>query len=245
MVSIQVLVFIWCLFRAQQEALDIFGVNAEELGALSDNEDDDEEEYDEDEEDLEEDYNEDENEEDDYTQTKMAKKRQKQLKLKHKIEEIFEPQELAKNLLTEFDQLVRLEDKPERFMLRTLAVTEEPDEAELEREARWIFAQAFQGKRTLSDQETPAPKQEDRYDEGKKASSPVVTKIKDVLNFVRNEFLEVPFIAFYRKEYIYTDVNKVNKSTDLELPDLWKIYEMDEKVGDSVRHKYWPFLDLN
>jgi hypothetical protein len=81
----------------------------------------------------------------DFTQ-RTAKKRQKQqrLKLMHKIEDIFEPQELAKNLLTEFDQQVRIEDKPERFMLRTLPVSEEAEEVELEREARWIFAQAFQ-----------------------------------------------------------------------------------------------------
>jgi transcription elongation factor SPT6 len=67
--------------------------------------------------------------------------------------------------------------------------------------------------------------------------SPVVAKIKDVLNFIRNEFLEVPFIAFYRKEYIYTDVNKINKNTDLELPDLWKIYEMDEKYCQLKNRK--------
>ncbi len=48
------------------------------------------------------------------------KKRQKQRRLKvmHKIEDIFEPQELEKNLLTEFDQQIRIEDKPERFMVK-------------------------------------------------------------------------------------------------------------------------------
>ena len=95
----------------------------------------------------------------------------------------------------------------------------------------------FQGKKTLSDQDYQPPKQEDRYEDGNTVPSPVVVKIKDVLNFIRNEFLEVPFIAFYRKEYIYTDVNKINKSTDLELPDLWKIYEMDEKYCQLKNRK--------
>jgi hypothetical protein len=53
-----------------------------------------------------------------------------------------------------------------------------------------------------------------------KATS-AVAKIKDVLNFIRNEYFEVPFIANYRKEHILPE---------LQLKDLWKIYEMDEKV---------------
>ena len=99
-------------------------MNAEELGAVSDDEENDEEEYDEDLEDEIDDDDEvekDVDDEDDVTQ-KAAKKRQRQRRLKvmHKIEDIFEPQELVKNLLTEFDQQVRLEDKPERFMVSWL-----------------------------------------------------------------------------------------------------------------------------
>lgn len=72
------------------------------------------------------------------------KRRQRRLKAQHKIEDIFEPQELEKNLLTERDQQIRLEDKPERFMVRTVPVTSEPDDGELELEAMWIYRQAFQ-----------------------------------------------------------------------------------------------------
>ena len=72
------------------------------------------------------------------------RQRQRRLKTLHKIEDIFEPQELEKNLLTERDQQIRIEDKPERFMLRTVPVTSEPDEFELENEATWIYRQAFQ-----------------------------------------------------------------------------------------------------
>ena len=60
-----------------------------------------------------------------------------------------------------------------------------------------------------------------------------IPKIKDVLNFIRNEFFEVPFIAFYRKEHIMPDLNN---------NDLWKIYEMDEKVSSSSN---WTPLSLS
>lgn len=39
---------------------------------------------------------------------------------------------------------------------------------------------------------------------------------------MRNDHFEVPFIAFYRKEYV---------EPDLGITDLWKIYQWDEKVG--------------
>jgi transcription elongation factor SPT6 len=199
--------------------MDIFGVNAEELGAISDEDEGDE--YDEDEEDLdnddedliEDEENEDEgmNEDDDEPTRNYTKKRQRQRRLKalHKIEDIFEPQELEKGLITELDQQIRLEDKPERFMLRPVPITQ-ADEEELEKEAEWIYSQAFAQKLVISNQD---------YSKSSK-SHLVVPKIKDTLNFIRNEFLEVPFIASYRKEYI---------NPDLDSDDLWKIYEMDQK----------------
>lgn len=105
--------------------MDIFGVNAEELGAVSDEEDEnnDEDELEDEEDLIEDEENEDdldkEGDDDDLTYQKAAKKRQRQRRLKamHKMEDIFEPQELEKNLLTEYDQQIRLEDKPERFMV--------------------------------------------------------------------------------------------------------------------------------
>ena len=135
----------------------------------------------------------------------------------HKMEDIFEPQELEQNLLTEFDQQIRIEDKPERFMLRSVPVTTEPNDYELEKEAEWIYNQAFQAKKPISNQ----------YIEPAKPMS-TINKIKDTLNFIRNEFLEVPFIASYRKEYI---------DPELEINDLWKIYQFDEKYCQLKQRK--------
>ena len=47
----------------------------------------------------------------------------------------------------------------------------------------------------------------------------MVEKIKKALDFMRQQFLEVPFIAFYRKEYVLPE---------LKINDLWRVYKMDE-----------------
>ena len=149
--------------EAHQEALDIFGVNVEELGGAGDNDDElgEDEEDDEDEE-VDEYYSgeeeepaEEELDEEGNVIVSATRKKQKQRRLKalHKLEDIFEPDELEKNLMTEKDQQVRMEDKPERFMMRaSCPVTTERDEIELEREAEWIYAQAFQSNMCISKQ---------------------------------------------------------------------------------------------
>ena len=49
----------------------------------------------------------------------------------------------------------------------------------------------------------------------------MVPKIKEALNFMRNHSFEVPYIANYRREYV---------EPELDVHDLWKIYQWDEKV---------------
>ena len=49
----------------------------------------------------------------------------------------------------------------------------------------------------------------------------MVPKVKEALNFMRNHSFEVPYIANYRREYI---------EPELDIHDLWKIYQWDEKV---------------
>lgn len=51
-------------------------------------------------------------------------------------------------------------------------------------------------------------------------SSQTVEKIRKALEFMRCQHLEVPFIGFYRKEYVFPDLN---------LNDLWRVYKYDEK----------------
>lgn len=58
----------------------------------------------------------------------------------------------------------------------------------------------------------------------------LVDNIKHALDFLRNHQLEVPFIAFYRKEYV----------PDLRIRDLWRIWQWDEKVGMAPAGRMGP-----
>lgn len=57
--------------------------------------------------------------------------------------------------------------------------------------------------------------------EDKKEGRELIKKIQSAIDFLRNQQLEVPFINFYRKEYV---------QHELEIRDLWRIWQWDEKV---------------
>lgn len=102
------------------------------------------------------------------------------------------------------------------MQLREVPLTSVPENSnELEEEAEWIYKQAFI-KPSISTQETLGP---DGRERPRKPSS-AIGKIKQALEFMRNQQLEVPFIAFYRKEYVQPELN---------INDLWKVYNFDAK----------------
>ena len=126
------------------------------------------------------------------------------------------------------DQEIRATDEPERFQLRTVKVTQ-ADEIEIAEEAEWIYRQCFQ-KPTISVQK-PSGSQESSSSSssttsgdrnaghqplGGRKNRSAVPKIAEALRFMRNHYFEVPFIAFYRKEYV---------QPDLTINDLWIIYK--------------------
>ena len=100
------------------------------------------------------------------------------------------------------------------------------DDIEIAEEAEWIYRQCFQ-KPTISVQK-PSGSQEsasasssgDRNGGhqplGGRKNRSAVAKIAEALRFMRNHHFEVPFIAFYRKEYV---------QPDLTINDLWIIYK--------------------
>lgn len=101
-------------------------------------------------------------------------------------------------------------DIPERMQLREVPITPVKEGSkELDEEAEWIYNQAFCktsiSKQKLNDRRKP---------------STAINKIKHALDFMRNQHLEVPFICFYRKEYVQPEL-----STD----DLWEVYRFDAK----------------
>lgn len=192
---------------ALQEAQDIFGVDFdydefEKYG---------EDEYEEEEEDDE--YVDDEGE--DSERRRRPKKAARKKPTRKSIFEIYEPSELKRGHFTDLDNEIREKDIPERMQLRDFPVTPVPEGSdELDDEAEWIYKQAF-CKPTISCQDGHG----DMRDRSRKGPQ-TVGKIKKALDFMRNQHLEVPFIAFYRKEYVQPELN---------INDLWKVYKFDEK----------------
>ncbi|XP_054274705.1 transcription elongation factor SPT6-like isoform X1 [Macrosteles quadrilineatus] len=192
---------------ALQEAQDIFGVDFD---------------YDEFDKYGDEDYDEEDDEEDEYVdededieRRRKPKKAAKKKPTRKSIFEIYEPSELKRGHFTDLDNEIRNTDVPERMQLREFPVTPTAEGSdELDKEAEWIYKQAF-CKTTISSQDGP-PEQRDRQRRGPQ----MVGKIKKALDFMRNHFFEVPFIAFYRKEYV---------QPELTINDLWRVYKFDAK----------------
>lgn len=185
-----------------REGQDIFGVDFdyEEFEKYDDDEYEDESEA------------EDEYEEDGEQGEERAKrpKKQRGKKITKKtIFDIFEPSELKRGHFTDLDNEIRKTDIPERMQLRDVPIAAIPEGSnELDDESEWIYKQAF-CKAPVSNQETYSRK-----------SPSAIPKIKQALDFMRNQHLEVPFIAFYRKEYVQPELN---------INDLWKVYKYDAK----------------
>ncbi|GAB0093481.1 Transcription elongation factor SPT6 [Sergentomyia squamirostris] len=156
---------------------------------------------------------------------KRPKKKTGKKTMRKSIFEIYEPSELQRGHFTDLDIEIRKTDIPERMQLREVPITPvDPEKSnELEQEAEWIYKQAF-CKDPVSKQETAAT---DGRDRSRKPPS-AIAKIKQALDFMRNQQLEVPFIAFYRKEYVKPELN---------INDLWKVYKYDAKWCQLITRK--------
>lgn len=193
---------------ALQEAQEIFGVDFDYA---------DFEQYGDDyEEELEEEYEEEEDEDEGAEPRPKQKKTTRKRQTKKSIYDVFEPSELERSHFTDFDNEVRAADIPERFQLRGIPVTDAEDE-EIEEESQWIYKQAFSNP-TISVQEGEQGGGHQPI-AGRKGPT-AVGKIREALKFMRNQKFEVPFIAFYRKEYVEPDLN---------INDLWTVYKWDER----------------
>ncbi|XP_068086670.1 transcription elongation factor SPT6 [Anabrus simplex] len=193
---------------ALQEAQDIFGVDFD---------------YDEFEKYGEDEYEDEEEEEDEYIdegdteRRRRPKKADRKKPTKKSIFELYEPSELKRGHFTDLDNEIRNTDIPERMQLRDFPVTPVAEGSdELDEEAEWIYKQAF-CKPTISSQDGHAGN--DSRERSRKGPQ-TIGKIKKALDFMRNQHFEVPFIAFYRKEYVQPELN---------INDLWKVYKYDEK----------------
>uniref|UniRef100_A0A9L0RLX3 Transcription elongation factor SPT6 n=1 Tax=Equus caballus TaxID=9796 RepID=A0A9L0RLX3_HORSE len=194
---------------ALQEAQEIFGVDFDY---------DEFEKYNEYDEELEEEYEYEDDEAEGEIRVRPKKTTKKRVS-RRSIFEMYEPSELESSHLTDQDNEIRATDLPERFQLRSIPVKGAEDD-ELEEEADWIYRNAF-ATPTISLQESC-----DYLDRGQPTSTfsrkgpSTIQKIKEALGFMRNQHFEVPFIAFYRKEYV---------EPELHINDLWRVWQWDEK----------------
>ena len=102
------------------------------------------------------------------------------------------------------------------MQLRHVPITsvDESSSNELDLEADRIYKNAF-SKPSISNQSSNA---EGRVKASKGPQT--IEKIRKALEFMRNQHLEVPFIAFHRKEYV---------QLELTVNDLWRVQKFDEK----------------
>lgn len=153
----------------------------------------------------------DEDEYEDDDREKQTKKSQRKKIHKKSIFDIYEPSELKRGHFTDMDNIIRKADIPERMQLRDVPIPLVPEgSTELDDESEWIYKQAFQ----------KPPLSKVLPDNHSRKQPSAIAKIKKALDFIRNQHLEVPFIAFYRKEYV---------QPDLKIKDLWKVYKYDAK----------------
>ena len=123
-----------------------------------------------------------------------------QEKQKVKLTDLFEPEELARQYITPEDDEIRKTDLPEREQIR-FPKRNSPVDGDIKEEAEWIFNNVFKQNDDLQPQI-------------------VIPRIIYVLEFIRKEHFEIPFIYKYKADY-YTP--------DLKYQDLWAIADWDEK----------------
>ncbi|XP_008558566.1 transcription elongation factor SPT6 [Microplitis demolitor] len=153
------------------------------------------------------------------------KKKQSRKSTRNSIFQLYEPSELQRSHYTDLDQEIRSKDIPERMQLRSTPITSVPEgSTELNEEAEWIYKRAFAQQKILQQVTDYSCGMDDFGSKGLE----VVEKIKNVLNFIRNQQFEVPFIAFYRKEQVEPELN---------INDLWKIYKFDGKWCQLYQRK--------
>merc|ERR1719376_2020019 len=129
------------------------------------------------------------------------------------IYEIMEPDSLARGFYTEKDDMIKQKDEPERFQLRGIPVRDaEGTNDDMIEESNFIYKNAFDNLTISKQMVSP--------EEASTRKPPTcVDKIQDILSFIRNEHFDIPYIAFYRKEYI---------EPHLDIHDIYKIYHCDE-----------------
>ncbi|KAG0236910.1 Transcription elongation factor spt6 [Actinomortierella wolfii] len=137
-----------------------------------------------------------------------------------RLKDVFEPGVLAERMMTDTDEIIRVKDIPERMQLRPGIEADRQlttDEIEGE-EAYWVLRQLNESRRGIDQ-----PPFE-------------YNSVKDVLKFMSNEMMEVPFIETHRRDY-FTKVDGQQLTQLLSREDLWSIYDLDLKFRSFLERR--------
>ncbi|GMM37259.1 chromatin-remodeling histone chaperone [Saccharomycopsis crataegensis] len=137
-----------------------------------------------------------------------------------KLTDIFEQTELKEKMLTEEDNQVRITDIPERFQeMRSVVKNYELDIEDFEFEKTWI-------------RESMAVEKYEFFQNNEYLIEPFEHAVGDVLTFMCEDNLEVPFIWTHRRDFI-THAFKDPETGEfilkdlLDEDDLWRICQLD------------------
>ncbi|KAF9917029.1 Transcription elongation factor spt6 [Lobosporangium transversale] len=136
-----------------------------------------------------------------------------------RLKDVFEPGVLAERMMTDTDEIIRVKDVPERMQLRPgIQADRQLTDDDIEEEAYWITTQMNENRRGV---DQPAFQKEN---------------VNNVLKFMSQELMEVPFIETHRRDY-FTKVDGQQLTELLSREDLWYIYDLDLKFRSFLERR--------
>lgn len=147
-----------------------------------------------------------------------------------KLTDIFEQTELKEKMLTEEDNQVRVTDIPERFQeLRGPVKHYKLTAEDFEQEKTWVS-------------EVLGTEKIDFLAKNPNVTEAFKDAVSDVLTFVCEDALEVPFIWAHRKDFItFTDKDPISGKLSLidllNENDLWRIVQLDIEFHSFLQKK--------
>ena len=152
------------------------------------------------------------------------------------LKDVFEPSQLAEKMLTDEDNRIRATDIPERFQVARAPYKDlELSEEQAQEEALWV-SDLMRGRRRLPED----------------LMEPFVKAVGRVLEFMNENYYEVPFIFQHRKDYLI-HASRIPLSPDPDDPerpeftvsaeklllqsDLWEIFDLDLKFRALIQKR--------
>ncbi|KAJ1675601.1 Transcription elongation factor spt6, partial [Spiromyces aspiralis] len=152
-----------------------------------------------------------------------------------RLEEVFEPGELAAQMMTEEDEVIRLADIPERMMLRStkLDLTRKLLEDEITDEVTWA-AKHIRSRQAWGVRVGPPPEY--------LLETHCLAGMLAVFKLISTDFCEVPYIATHRRDMFVTPLEGVEEQEDrvkewLSLDDLWLLYDLDVQFRSFLHRR--------